>query len=78
VLSWIAIELNCGELDKEVRISIIKIWIRRDCTWTGLREVGILRGGEVVGFWTQEESGKIPRWQAPPGGTWAGRHALAQ
>ena len=60
MLSWITIELNCGELDKEVRISIIKIWSRRDCTWTGLREVGILRGGEMVGFWTQEESGKYP------------------
>ena len=43
-------ELNCGELDIGIRISIIKIWSRRDCTWTGLREVGIHRGGEMVGF----------------------------
>jgi len=60
VLSWIAIELNCGELDIGIRISIIKIWSRRDCTWTGLREVGNHRGGEMVGFWMREESGKYP------------------
>ena len=53
-------ELNCGELDIGIRISITKIWSRRDCTWTGLREVGIHRGGEMVGFWMREESGQYP------------------
>ena len=54
-------ELNCGELDIGIRISIIKIWNRCDCTWTGLHVVGIHKGGEMVGFWMREESGKYPR-----------------
>ena len=24
--------------------------------------VGIHKGGEMVGFWVREKSGKIPRW----------------
>jgi len=43
-------EMNCGELDIGIKISIIKIWSRCDCTWTGLREVGIHRGGGMWGF----------------------------
>ncbi|QCD96533.1 hypothetical protein DEO72_LG6g1238 [Vigna unguiculata] len=52
--------LNLIGAKVRIRISIIKIWSRRDCTWTGLREVGIHRGGEMVGFWMREESGKYP------------------